>query len=393
MKLTAAAALLALAPAAFAAPSAPLEERTGLLGKHFGGKSGTKCKQPSYFTSAVYGRPGPGNVVNQQNVATAGQPGAYGHFCEQSLPRVLATRTHTPSAAYFINSDKEIICYDIRTVGVTGEYDSPAVTATHIHEGGAGVSGPPRIAFPNPQFTRKNHLGEEIRESKGCLKGPFRTGVAPTGTDTGSASGFTLRQLEQNPGAFFTDTHTQAFSAGAIRAQLQASEVPVAKPRSFSHKFTGNAVSSTIINPQGAAVAGQEGATGKYTLRINEAKNILCYDVELKGVTGEYYSLAKTATHTHRSAAGAAGPPVIAFKNPQPAGGLKKLFTRNKRYSSACVKGPFTSGSNNAQTGLDTSSASGFTLQEIIANPPGFAVDTHTEQFVAGAVRGQLQRA
>jgi len=370
MKFAAAATLLALAPAAFAAPSAPLEERTGLLGKHFGGKIGTKCKQPSYFTSAVYGRPIPGNVVNQQNVATPGQPGAYGHF------------------SYFINSDKEIICYDIRTVGVTGEYDSPAATATHIHEAAAGQNGPPRIAFPNPQFTRKNHLGEEIRESKGCLKGPFRTGLAPTGTDTGSASGFTLKQLEQNPGNFFTDTHTEAFTAGAIRAQLLPSEVPVKKPRSFSHKFTGKAVSSTIINPQGAAVAGQEGATGKYTLRINEAKNILCYDIVLNGVTGEYYSLAKTSTHTHRSAAGQAGPPVIAFKDPQP-----KWWSKNKRYSSACVKGPFTSGSNNAQTGKDTSSASGFTLQEIIANPAGYAVDTHTEKFVAGAVRGQLQNA
>lgn len=83
MKLSAAAAaLLAFAPAALAAPSAPLEERTGLLGKHFGGKTGTKCKQPSYFTSAVYGRPGPANVVNAQNVATPGQTGAYGHFCE-----------------------------------------------------------------------------------------------------------------------------------------------------------------------------------------------------------------------------------------------------------------------------------------------------------------------
>ena len=39
---------------------------------------------------------------------------------------------------------------NITLYGVAGDYQSPAVTATHIHSAARGASGPPRIAFPNP---------------------------------------------------------------------------------------------------------------------------------------------------------------------------------------------------------------------------------------------------
>ena len=66
-----------------------------------------------------------------------------------------------------INRDLDLICYNIRLVGFRGEYQSPARTATHVHEGAAGRNGPPRLAFPNPQGD-----GPE-RISVGCLKGRF----------------------------------------------------------------------------------------------------------------------------------------------------------------------------------------------------------------------------
>jgi hypothetical protein len=90
---------------------------------------------------------------------------------------------------------------------------SPAKTATHIHEAAVGKAGPPRLAFPNP--TGPDHR----RVSYGCLTGPFTTGINSTaGTDTGL--NFHVRQIVANPAGFFTDSHTAAFTSGAVRGQL-----------------------------------------------------------------------------------------------------------------------------------------------------------------------------
>jgi len=108
------------------------------------------------------------------------------------------------------------------------------------HEAAFGRAGPPRIAFPNP--TSDSPIDEfGRRTSYGCLKGPFTTGVAPNGSESllsllcplcsradfrslplaDSAEGFSVTQIEANPPAFFTDTHTVAFPAGAVRGQLE----------------------------------------------------------------------------------------------------------------------------------------------------------------------------
>ncbi|GAA2565018.1 CHRD domain-containing protein [Pseudonocardia hydrocarbonoxydans] len=155
----------------------------------------TEVPEPSSFTSMFTAMATPDMVVNADGVATPGEEGATGTF------------------NYRINSDEEIICYDITLNGVTPPYESPARTATHIHEGTAGMAGPPRIAFPNPEDD-----GSGALRSEGCLQGPFTTGVAPEGTDTGE--GFSLAQIEADPSSFFTDSHTANFTAGAVRGQL-----------------------------------------------------------------------------------------------------------------------------------------------------------------------------
>ena len=159
----------------------------------------TEVAEPATFTSAFTAMATPDMVVNADGVPTPGEPGASGSF------------------TYRINSDLEIICYEITLTGVTPPYMSPAKTATHIHQAAAGQAGPPRIALPNPEDDGSGRL-----VSSGCLQGPFTTGVAPQGTDTGA--GFTLDQIEADPSAFFTDTHTSAFTAGAVRGQL--TEIP-----------------------------------------------------------------------------------------------------------------------------------------------------------------------
>jgi hypothetical protein len=162
----------------------------------------TTVPEPSSFTSAFTVMATPDQVISNDGAAVAGEPGA------------------TVTFDFRINSDTEVICYDITLTGVTGDYQSPAKTATHIHQAAAGQPGPPRIAFPNPT----DEDGDGVREASGCLQGPFTTGVtSDAGADTGA--GFTLAQIEADPAGFTGDSHTTAFAAGVVRGQL--TQVPV----------------------------------------------------------------------------------------------------------------------------------------------------------------------
>lgn len=151
--------------------------------------------EPDSFTSMFTAMATPDMVINADGAPTPGEPGATGTF------------------NYRINSDDEIICYDITLEGVTPPYMSPARTATHIHEAAEGAAGPPRLAFPNPEDS-----GDGTLTSEGCMQGPFTTGIMADGADTGT--GFSLAEIEADPSAFFTDTHTASFTSGAVRGQL-----------------------------------------------------------------------------------------------------------------------------------------------------------------------------
>ncbi|KAM5352125.1 hypothetical protein ACJ41O_004848 [Fusarium nematophilum] len=149
---------------------------------------------PFSFTSTFNIVATPEQVVDQQNNPTGGLAGSKGIF------------------KFGLNSNEDIICYNITLFDFRGNFQSPASTATHIHEAAKGKSGPPRIAFPNP-------VGDENRRTAiGCLQGPFRTGLVQNGQDTGV--GFAIKQIEQNPAMFFADSHSSLAVPGAFRGQL-----------------------------------------------------------------------------------------------------------------------------------------------------------------------------
>ncbi len=201
----------------------------------------TEVPEPATFTSAFTAMATPGEVVNPEGVATPGPAGASGTF------------------TYRINSDLEIICYDITLSGVTPPYQSPAKTATHIHQAAAGRPGPPRIALPNPEDDGTGRL-----VSKGCLQGPFTTGVVANGADTGA--GFSLAQIEADPSGFATDTHTTANPAGAVRGQLSA--IPVGGVETGAGGTAeGPALGTTLLSVAGlgALVAGTTTALRRRT--------------------------------------------------------------------------------------------------------------------------------
>ncbi|ATY63748.1 CHRD superfamily [Cordyceps militaris] len=179
---------LLTAAQAVAVPS----EHANLAVRHDDNK---KASSPFTFTSTFNVIAKPENVVDAQNNFTGGLQGSSGTF------------------NFGINSNDNVICYNITITGFRGDYQSPAKSATHIHEAAVGKSGPPRIAFPNPVGS-----GEGPRRSIGCLTGPFVTGVNASNKDTGD--GFHVRQIEQNPAMFFADVHSSLAVPGAIRGQL-----------------------------------------------------------------------------------------------------------------------------------------------------------------------------
>ncbi|EEY21550.1 hypothetical protein D7B24_006712 [Verticillium nonalfalfae] len=151
---------------------------------------------PFAFTSTFSVYATPEEVVNPEGVYTGGLKGSKSWF------------------NFGINSHEDVICYNISVSGFQGEYQSPALTATHIHQGAKGKSGPPRVVFPDPE-------GEgDVRTSIGCIKGPFVTGVKPNGgPDAGE--GFTLSRIEQNPTDYYVDIHSSLAVPGAVRGQFK----------------------------------------------------------------------------------------------------------------------------------------------------------------------------
>ncbi|KAK3709706.1 hypothetical protein LTR37_010733 [Vermiconidia calcicola] len=156
---------------------------------------GISAPIPYTSTYSVVARPK--QVVNGTE-PTGGLPGAIGYY------------------DFGLNVDYNLICYHIRLNGFRGEYESPAATATHLHEAARGQSGPPRIAFPNPKKTDGRHG----RVSVGCMQGPFVTGLEDPETGEDYGADFHVSQIEENPKGFFSDVHSSLALAGAVRGQL-----------------------------------------------------------------------------------------------------------------------------------------------------------------------------
>ena len=229
---------------------AALASTVVLFGAAVPANAETEVAEPSSFTSAFTVMATPDQVLNADGVATPGPAGASGTF------------------DFRVNSDLDIICYDITVTGLSGDYKSPAKTATHIHEAAAGKAGPPRIAFPNPA-----PIGDGPRTSSGCLQGPFTTGILANGVDTGE--GFTLAKLEANAAGFAADTHTAANPAGAVRGQL--SQVPVGGVQTGGGGTGVSAASSdsasTALTVGAVGAAGLVGLVGLVAYRRHSATN------------------------------------------------------------------------------------------------------------------------
>lgn len=121
----------------------------------------------------------------------------------------------------------------------------------------------------------------------------------------------------------------------------------------------GETVSLTAtLDGQQAVPAGDDDGTGIATVTIDTTTGEVCFVIEVENI-GE-----ASATHIHEGAAGTSGGVVIGLE--PPAGGSVD----------SCV------------TADDASIAA-----DVAANPSGYYVNVHNEEFPEGAVRGQLEAA
>lgn len=83
-------------------------------------------------------------------------------------------------------------------------------------------------------------------------------------------------------------TAATALGFAATAGIAFAQETEVGEPSTFTSMYAVSATPDTIVNNDGQAVPGQPGATGEFNFRINSDDEIICYDITLRGVTGEY---------------------------------------------------------------------------------------------------------
>lgn len=210
-----------------------------------------------------------------------------------------------------------VLCYDVAIHRLEGE-----PTAMHVHEAPRGEDGPPRITLPVP-YT------EDVRGSDDrCIDG-----IEPD----------LLQDIEDDPGSFYVNVHTEEQPDGAIRGQLATEEEVLVTTLSGDAEVPG---------------PGDDDGAGVARLSSTSEDDIVCFFLAVLG-TEEV-----TAAHVHDGTRDESGPVVIPLRAPDETG-----------VAGGCIGD------------LDPT-----VVAAIVETPSDFYVNAHTADFPDGAVRGQLVR-
>ena len=149
-------------------------------------------------------------------------------------------------------------------------------------------------------------------------------------------------------------------SARQLRTHLtHAADIfPVPKsgcPRTVLTPTSGGQAFQVALTGEAESPAGDPAGTGTATFRFRAGQGQVCYQLAATNLP------TAVAAHIHRGAAGTAGPVVIPLQTPNAAG-----------TASGCA------------------SASRTIVGSILADPGSFYANVHTNEFPAGAIRGQL---
>jgi len=214
-------------------------------------------------------------------------------------------------------------------------------TASHIHEGVAGVNGAVKVPF----------FGTALPNGVSAIKGSVTVNDPAL-----------LQKLAANPGAFYANLHTAEFPGGAVRAQFRRLNTAI----DLDRVFTFGKLAAIGSGKQEVPVAGGPAAgdpDGRSLGFVWAKGGRVDYSIRWSRIA------PPTIGHIHQGKAGVNGAVVVSlFDAP---GGLPATID----------------GLAGTVNGLDSK-----LTNDLVRNPAGFYTNLHTAEFPGGAVRGQLSR-
>jgi len=216
-------------------------------------------------------------------------------------------------------------------------------TASHIHEGRAGVPGPVVVTFFQPGVNAAS-LPDTLSSVAGCVE-----------ADPALAA-----RIAARPGGWYVNIHTAEFPAGAIRGQLhRARHLDLDLPHQLAARLTG-----------ANEVPGPGDPDGRGLALVRTGRERVCFALAWTGIAPPIFA------HIHSGPAGVAGPVVVLFFDvPELPGAPTAALPATIAAAGGCVDGQDPA-----------------LLGDIRRHPASYYSNIHNLDFVPGAIRGQLHR-
>jgi hypothetical protein len=218
-----------------------------------------------------------------------------------------------------------------------------APTASHIHEGRAGVAGPVVVPLFQPGVNAAS-LPDTLSSVAGCVD-----------VDPALAA-----RIAAKPSNWYVNIHTADFPAGAIRGQLHRSRhLDLDLPHQLAARLNG-----------ANEVPGPGDPDGRGLALVRTGRERVCFALAWTRIAPPIFA------HIHVGPAGVAGPVVVPFFDvPELAGAPTAALPSTIGAAAGCV--------GDQDPAL---------LRDIRRHPAAYYANIHTLEFVPGAIRGQLHR-
>jgi hypothetical protein len=255
----------------------------------------------------------------------------------------------------------------------TGGSDATADPSMATADGSAGGSGGDGVTEPGPTPDTSLATSESSTSSEDATQGAMMATPDPSMATadpqlaTPDASAEQIVQLvpgnvegeDANCAALRADVEAYLFGSLATNTSAMGGmDMGLAGGDSGASgdMAMGNSMTTTLDGIQEVPGPGDPDGSGSASITINADTNEVCYDIQVSGI-----QLPASGAHIHVGSAGTAGDVVVPLTAPDASG-----------VSSGCVT-------------TDPAIIEGLTT-----NPVIYYVNVHTEEFPAGAVRGQL---
>lgn len=132
---------------------------------------------------------------------------------DQEVPPV--DTAATGSASVSVDTDAAAgsqLCFDVTSTDLEGG----AVVGAHIHEGAEGENGPVVVTL------------QAVMDGEGTGEGcaaDAEINISAEGSDDADVAAF-LADIIANPANYYVNVHTETFTGGEIRGQLEGAELP-----------------------------------------------------------------------------------------------------------------------------------------------------------------------